>query len=83
MPLSYGEYKPLVCSQNKLSFSTSSISIPVSSSVPATELSTAPIAGCDVVPAMASMHTSTTSAPAAAAASIDATPVDAVSCVWT
>ena len=43
----------------------------------------APSEGCEVVPAMASTAPSTMSAPAAAAASAVATPVPAVSCVWT
>mmetsp|Transcript_24429 Transcript_24429/g.60042 ORF Transcript_24429/g.60042 Transcript_24429/m.60042 type:complete len:262 (-) Transcript_24429:1380-2165(-) len=83
MPDSKGEYSPRVCSQYVLSVRIFVKSRPVSSSVPATEPSTAPMEGCDVSPAMASVHTSTTSAPASAHASMLATPVLAVSCVCT
>jgi hypothetical protein len=57
--------------------------IPVSSAVPAVVPISAPMLGCDVVPDIGSIAQSTASAPARAAASIDATPVPAVSCVCT
>mmetsp|Transcript_43518 Transcript_43518/g.70042 ORF Transcript_43518/g.70042 Transcript_43518/m.70042 type:complete len:228 (-) Transcript_43518:1477-2160(-) len=83
MPDSNGEYSPRVCSQYVLSLRILGMSSPVSSSVPAVEPMRAPMDGCEVSPAMASVHTSTTSAPASAAAIMLATPVPAVSCVWT
>mmetsp|Transcript_11679 Transcript_11679/g.43285 ORF Transcript_11679/g.43285 Transcript_11679/m.43285 type:complete len:228 (+) Transcript_11679:798-1481(+) len=83
MPDSNGEYNPLVCSQNVFSFKILAMSKPVSWRVPCVDPISAPIAGCEVNPASASVHTSTTSAPASAHASIEATPVPAVSCVCT
>ena len=57
--------------------------MPVSSSVPFSEATTAPIDGCEVVPDIASIATSTASAPAFAHSTIEITPVPAVSCVCT
>ena len=83
MPLSNGEYSPRVCSQNVFSLRIFSMSKPVSCAVPCVDPISAPIEGWLVKPASASVHTSTTSAPASAHANIDATPVPAVSCVCT
>lgn len=59
------------------------VSRPVSSGVLRRAPTMAPREGCEVVPDMASKHASTASAPALAAAIIEATPVPAVSCVCT
>mmetsp|Transcript_11496 Transcript_11496/g.48195 ORF Transcript_11496/g.48195 Transcript_11496/m.48195 type:complete len:228 (+) Transcript_11496:1360-2043(+) len=83
MPDSKGEYKPRVCSQNVFSRKILRMSIPVSYCVPCVEPISAPMDGWLVKPASASVQTSTTSAPASAHASIEATPVPAVSCVCT
>mmetsp|Transcript_1370 Transcript_1370/g.4649 ORF Transcript_1370/g.4649 Transcript_1370/m.4649 type:complete len:288 (+) Transcript_1370:889-1752(+) len=82
-PLSNGAYSPRACSQYVFRTSCFLRSTPVSSSVPRTASARAPIEGWLVRPEKASVATSTTSAPALAAASMDATPVPAVSCVCT
>ena len=54
----------------------------MSSGVPISDDTTAPIDGCEVMPDMESIATSTASAPALAAATMEITPVPAVSWVW-
>mmetsp|Transcript_23155 Transcript_23155/g.78199 ORF Transcript_23155/g.78199 Transcript_23155/m.78199 type:complete len:244 (+) Transcript_23155:1861-2592(+) len=83
-PLSKGAYRPVRTSSQYLEISAkAAASKPVSSSVPFTAATIAPKDGCDVSPAMESIAASTTSAPAAAAASMEATPAPALSCVCT
>mmetsp|Transcript_5584 Transcript_5584/g.11376 ORF Transcript_5584/g.11376 Transcript_5584/m.11376 type:complete len:287 (-) Transcript_5584:1444-2304(-) len=81
---SYGRYSPRTCSQYSFSCSTSSSLRRVSNLVPSVDTMTAPAEGWDVRPDMESTATSTTSAPASAHASMDATPTPAVSwvCTW-
>lgn len=57
--------------------------LPVSRGVPCSEATNAPMLGWLVIPDMESTATSTTSAPASAHASIEATPAPDVSCVCT
>ena len=66
-------------SQYELSGPTMRGSSPVSNLEPARLATIAPSDGCDVSPDMASIATSTMSAPASAAANMDATPAPAVS----
>ena len=61
---------------------SSSIERPVDSLSFCSAATIAPSDGCEVMPDIESIAASTASAPACAAASIDATPVPAVSCVW-
>ena len=68
---------------HSMSLKSSACSTPVARPSCASAATMAPIEGCDVMPAMESTATSTASAPAAEAASIEATPVAAVSCVCT
>ena len=71
--------RQVTVSQYELSGPTMRGSSPVSNLEPARLATIAPSDGCDVSPDMASIATSTMSAPASAAANMDATPAPAVS----